>query len=175
MGDDDSEDSTNLFLQEMEHVKPLKPGNKVSHKPKRKKFNRTKTTESDDVINDNFSDAPVEDAPQRLSFAKTGLQTALLKKLRTGKMPIDAELDLHGMTVNEAREALLYFLAECDELGNRCVLIVHGKGYSSPNNKPIIKAYINRWLRDVASVLAFYSAQAKDGGTGAAYVLLKQK
>jgi len=52
--------------------------------------------------------------------------------------------------------------------------VVHGKGYSSPNNKPVIKAYVNRWLRESETVLAFHSAQKQDGGTGAVYVLLKK-
>ena len=90
-----------------------------------------------------------------------------------GKNPIENHLDLHGMTVVEARQTLLQFIAECEGSGIRNVLVVHGKGYSSPNNKPVIKAYVNHWLKLSPTVLAFCSAQPSDGGTGAVYVLLK--
>jgi len=173
-GDDDIE----IFQKEMENVKPLKPDNKVTQKPKREKMRNIQRSQAEAAryeVNDNFSDSPVEDCPERLSFSRGGLQHSVLKKLRTGKIPIESELDLHGMTVAEAHKALLYFIAECQDLGCRCALVVHGKGYSSPHNKPIIKAYVNRWLQESTAVLAFCSAQPKDGGIGAAYVLLKKE
>ena len=174
--DNNTDDDKALFQKEMAHVKPIKPSGKVPHKPKQKVAKKSKKHTSDKLayeVYDSFSDAPIEDCPEHLSYSKSGLQHSLLKKLRLGKMPIESHLDLHGMTVNEARQALLYFIAECEDLQCRCVIVVHGKGYSSPNNKPVIKAYVNRWLRESAPILAFCSAQAADGGTGAAYVLLK--
>ena len=125
-------------------------------------------------IDDNFSDLVVDECPEQLSYSRSGLQHSVLKKLRTGKIPVENHLDLHGKTVAEARQALLYFIAECEDLNIRCAVVVHGKGYSSPNNKPIIKAHVNHWLREAPSVLAFNSALPSDGGTGAVYVLLKR-
>jgi len=78
------------------------------------------------------------------------------------------------MTVDAARDYLLKFLSECEADGSRCIIIVHGKGYSSPAKKPVIKPMVNRWLRATPTVLAFFSALPKDGGTGAVYVLLKR-
>jgi DNA-nicking Smr family endonuclease len=59
------------------------------------------------------------------------------------------------------------------EDGCRCVQIVHGKGYNSPGNQPVLKNDINLWLRQHQDVLAFCSTPPKAGGTGALYVLLK--
>jgi len=95
------------------------------------------------------------------------------EKLRLGNNPIEHTLDLHGMTVDHARNALLRFLGECEAAGIRHVIIVHGKGFRS-KDKPVIKSMVNRWLRATKTVLAFHSAQPKDGGTGAVYVLLKK-
>lgn len=172
-----NKNENDLFQKEMKHVKPLKTDNRVRHKPRRFSMRNTKNQESEEdvsAVKHSLSDAPVEDCPEKLSFSRSGLQHSLLKKLRLGKLPVENHLDLHGMTVAEASQALLAFIAECEENGCRCAIIVHGKGYSSPDNKPVIKAYLNHWLKNISSVLAFCSAQIQHGGTGAVYVLLKR-
>ena len=97
----------------------------------------------------------------------------MLKKLRQGKNPIEHSLDLHGLTVVEARKELLGFFDECKASGLRHAIIIHGKGFRS-KDRPVIKPMVNRWLRATDNVLAFHSAQPKDGGNGAVYVLLKK-
>ena len=106
-------------------------------------------------------------------FARPGLQKRILKRLTRGQIARDAEVDLHGMTVAGARGALAGFLQEAHHYRYRCVLIIHGKGHSSAQRTPVIKARLDRWLRLNDTVLAFCSAQPRDGGTGAVYVLLK--
>ena len=108
-----------------------------------------------------------------MSFMAPGLQHSVLKKLRKGQFGLDAEIDLHGLNSNEARRQLLHFLHDCVEDGCRCVHIVHGKGYRSPDNHPILKNNLNLWLRQHKDVQAFCSAPQKDGGTGAVFVLLQ--
>lgn len=108
-----------------------------------------------------------------MSFLSAGLQNNVLKKLRRGFFGIDAEIDLHGLNTNEARRYLLHFLHNSVEEGYRCVHIVHGKGYRSQDNLPVIKNELNCWLRQHKDVQAFCSASAKDGGTGALFVLLR--
>ena len=108
-----------------------------------------------------------------LSFIAPGLQNNVLKKLRRGYFGLDAEIDLHGLTSNEAKRQLLHFLQSCVEKGCRCVHIVHGKGYRSTDNHPVLKNNINLWLRQHQDVQAFCSAPPKDGGTGAVFVLLQ--
>ncbi len=108
-----------------------------------------------------------------LSFMAPGLQHNVLKKLRKGQFGLDAEIDLHGLTSNEAKRQLLHFLHDCIEDGCRCVHIIHGKGYRSADNHPVLKNNLNLWLRQHQSVQAFCSAPPKDGGTGAVFVLLQ--
>lgn len=108
-----------------------------------------------------------------ISFTAPGLQKNVLKKMRRGYFGVDAELDLHGLSSNEAKYQLLRFLHSCVENGCRCVHIIHGKGYRSPDNIPVLKNNINLWLRQHQDVQAFCSARPKDGGTGAVLVLLR--
>jgi DNA-nicking Smr family endonuclease len=108
-----------------------------------------------------------------LSYIAPGLQNNVLKKLRRGYFGLDAEIDLHGLTSNAAKQQLLYFLQSCVKAGCRCVHIVHGKGYRSADNHPVLKNNLNLWLRQHKDVQAFCSAPPKDGGTGAVFVLLQ--
>ncbi|MCU7940292.1 MAG: Smr/MutS family protein [gamma proteobacterium symbiont of Bathyaustriella thionipta] len=109
-----------------------------------------------------------------LFFAQSGLQLKAQKELRQGKIIIDDHLDLHGLTINEARETLLEFINFSQKQQIRCIRLVHGKGYRSNTQKPILKNKINSWLRQHPSILAFSSAQPKDGGTGALYIIIKK-
>jgi DNA-nicking Smr family endonuclease len=168
-------DDESLFLAEMDGVTPLKSDNKVKIKKKPgKPLRQAEVEEYSFAIDDVFSDAKmVEECPDILSFSRSGLQHKVLKKLRQGNHPIEHTLDLHGLTVAEASKELLAFLGECEAAGVRHAIIIHGKGFRS-KDKPVIKPMVNRWLRSVDNVLAFHSAQPKDGGNGAVYVLLKK-
>ena len=103
-----------------------------------------------------------------------GLQQRVLRKLRRGQFAIEAELDLHGYIVPEAREALAVFLRDAQLTGKRCVRIIHGKGLGAEGRLPVLKIKVNSWLRQKDQVLAFCSTRPQDGGTGAVYVLLKK-
>ena len=108
-----------------------------------------------------------------LSFCRSGIQKSIFKKLKKGQFNIGAELDLHGHTRPEAQVALERFIEHSRESNIRCVRIIHGKGYGSSNQGPIIKPFVNKWLQQRNEILAFTSARPIDGGTGAVYVLLK--
>ncbi|MCK5648686.1 MAG: Smr/MutS family protein [Gammaproteobacteria bacterium] len=108
-----------------------------------------------------------------LFFARPGLQFKAQKQLRQGKIIIDDHLDLHGLTISEARETLLDFIRFAQKQQIRCIRLVHGKGYRASTQKPVLKNKINNWLRQHPDILAFSSAQPKDGGTGALYIILK--
>lgn len=109
----------------------------------------------------------------KVGFLAPGLQKNVLKKLRKGYYGLDADIDLHGLSSREAQQQLLRFLHYCVEDGCRCVQIIHGKGYNSPDSQPVLKNDINLWLRQHKDVLAFCSTPPKAGGTGALYVLLR--
>ena len=176
MSDDSTKnDDESVFMSEMAGVTPLKSDNKIKIRKKpQKPLQQSASEDHDFAIDDVFSSAEmVEDCPDILSFSRSGLQHNVLKKLRQGKNPIEHMLDLHGLTVDQARVELLEFLGECEAAGIRHAIIIHGKGFRS-KDKPVIKPMVNRWLRAVDNVLAFHTAQPKDGGGGAVYVLLKK-
>jgi DNA-nicking Smr family endonuclease len=111
---------------------------------------------------------------EELLFSRPGVQKRLFQDLRRGRLEIELELDLHGLTARSARETLLLFLRDCHRRNVRCFRIIHGKGYGSEGRQPILKQKLNYWLRQRDDVLAFCSATRRDGGTGAAYVLLRK-
>jgi DNA-nicking Smr family endonuclease len=108
-----------------------------------------------------------------LSFQRAGVRVQVMRRLRRGLYPVDAELDLHGLTQSAARNQLADFLAHSRDGGLRCVRIIHGKGYRSGARGPVLKVAVNLWLRRHMDVVAFVSARAIDGGAGAVYVLLR--
>jgi len=96
------------------------------------------------------------------------------RKLARGNFSVQSEIDLHGLTVAEARTVLGDFIENSVDQGHGCVRIIHGKGLGSGDRGPILKAKVDNWLRKWDAVLAFISARQVDGGTGAVYVLLRK-
>ncbi len=96
-----------------------------------------------------------------------------MRMLARGSYAIQAEIDLHGMTLAEARPRLEKFVQRCAGNDKLCIRVVHGKGLGSGERGPVLNICVNRWLRQWDSVIAFVSARQVDGGTGAVYVLLK--
>ena len=112
---------------------------------------------------------------EQLYFAKPGPQHKLLKKLKSGSLGYQSTLDLHGHTLSEAAHLLHQHLQQCRSSHSKISLIIHGKGLQSNPERPLLKNAVAGWLQQDSRVLAFCSAQGKDGGTGAVYVLLKQQ
>ncbi len=165
------------FHQAMRGIKPLKsearvPVEKSKPKPKAR-FSRAderavlaESLEDDiDTIEHGYG------AALRFQRAHVGKRT--MRKLQRGAYSVQAELDLHGMTVAEAKPRLADFINFNASQGKYCVRIVHGKGNGSGERGPVLKNAVNRWLRKWDTVLAFVSTPQVDGGTGAVYVLLQ--
>ena len=116
------------------------------------------------------------DAWYVLAFKRPGIQHGVYKKLRQGRYDIDARLDLHRLSVKQARIDVHSFIQEAMQYGLRTVLILHGKGQRKTEQEKtaVLKGYVNRWLQDLEEVQAFHSAQPVHGGTGAVYVLLRK-
>jgi len=108
---------------------------------------------------------------ETIAYKKTGVSHQIFRKLRKGHYPVGAVLDLHGLSVEQAKTAVAYFLNKCLQHGTQMVLIIHGKGLNQP--MPILKNKLNHWLREIDMVLAFCSASSSHGNRGAIYVLLK--
>ena len=119
----------------------------------------------------------VEDDGRRVEGRRVDLPIELLRKLRRGLFPIDARTDLHGLGAGEARAAVESFLRDKRVAGERCVLVVHGKGEHSPRGQSVLRGEIAAWLSQGAAsehVAAFATAASDDGGEGAVYVLLRK-
>ena len=117
------------------------------------------------------------DTDEHVEGAVSNIDPRLVRRLRRGEFVAQAHLDLHGMISEEARIAVDRFLLDAYHRGHRCVLIVHGRGHNSKDQIPVLKTRLKVWLaRGQWSrlVLAFTSARACDGGTGALYVLLRR-
>ncbi len=116
------------------------------------------------------------DAFYILEFKRDGIQNGVYRKLKRGQYQYDAKLDLHRMTIKQARKEVLEFIEESHSRGLRTVLMIHGKGkgYFVHHRRSVLKGYVNYWLRQISVVQAFHSAINQDGGTGAVYILLKK-
>ncbi len=175
--DKHDKDHKALFRQHVGKVRPVKQDRVAPHRNKRPPVAEQSQRDAEAVmkslLSDEYDPADVETG-EELLYVRPGLQHLVIRKLRRGQYAIEAELDLHGCTVPQAREALDTFLRDARALGKRCVRIIHGKGKSSEGKMPVLKGKVNNWLRQKDEVMAFCSAVPRDGGTGAAYVLLRK-
>ncbi len=164
-----------LFRNSIGQVKPIKNSNQIQPdksrpKPYPQKNQQAKNSHFNAASGHEIDRLAQEDS---VSFLAAGLQKNVIKKLRKGHFGLDASIDLHGLTSKEANQYLYRFIEDSLEKGYRSVHIIHGKGYRSDDNQPVLKNDINHWLRQHKQVQAFCSAAPRDGGTGAVMVLLK--
>lgn len=103
---------------------------------------------------------------------RIGVAANVLRDLRRGRWVVQAEIDLHGLNRDEARQQLAGFLAACLHQGKRCLRVVHGKGHGSPQKLSILRQLVRGWLAQRIEVLAYCQARPQDGGEGALIVLL---
>ncbi|WP_310387432.1 Smr/MutS family protein [Roseateles sp.] len=125
------------------------------------------------ALSDDFDVESLLETDDSLSFRRPEISQEVLRKLRRGHWSLQAQLDLHGLRTDQAREALGTFVQDCARRGLRCVRVVHGKGHGSPGREPVLKARVRRWLVQKQQVLGFVQARASDGGSGALMVLLQ--
>lgn len=166
----------NIFQEAMSDVVPLSH-DKAYHDVKKPNFRQEKQDDSNEFfVHDPLSDEleiNEVDPTEILSFCRSGIQKSVFRKLRSGSYRISDELDLHGLSLKQAKKILVYYLQEAVQFEGCCIRIIHGKGHRSSNNKPVLKTHVNHWLSEHDRVLAFHSTKPKDGGEGAVYVLLK--
>lgn len=171
-------DGTMLFRCAVADAIPLPPSDRAElARPRPKPIARQRQADERQVLVDALADPWDWEAAistgEELFFARPGVPTATLRKLRRGGWVIQGELDLHGHTGDEARIALANFLKRCMLEDRRCVRIIHGKGHGSKNRLPVLKNKVRHWLMQREDVLAFCQARTVDGGAGAVIVMLK--
>ena len=113
------------------------------------------------------------DTGDEAAYLRVGLPRRVLTDLRRGRWVVQGELDLHGLTRDEARSSLAHFIALSLQQGRRCLRVIHGKGHGSPGRLPVLKHLSRGWLAQREDILAFCQARPHDGGEGALLVLLQ--
>lgn len=178
-----SESDKELFRRFVKDVTPLKNNSKRSSTVKplaspavlmRKRANANGLSNvSLSTLSDAFVSAGLY-ADDSYHLAN-GQSPKVIRDLKRNKWPVMATLDLHGYTMDQARELLYEFIYNSLQEGIRCVQIIHGKGYGSKNNKPVLKTSIRRWLGQISVVLAYVQCHENHGGSGAVKVLLSKQ
>lgn len=173
-----TDDDVDLFRKLMGDARPLTQDERVPEQRRKPKPIARFTRADEARALEESLDADIEemelDNAESLRYRRPSVGKSTMRKLARGRFAVQAEIDLHGMTVAEARPRLKDFVEYSLLQGHRCVRIVHGKGKGSGERGPVLKMAVNRWLRRWNSVLAFVSARQADGGTGAIYVLLER-
>lgn len=170
---DDEEDDADLFRRAVEDARRLKSERVWRDAGRPAPSARFARADRVRVLEESLSGESVEPGDDT-SFHRPQVSRRVLLRLRRGLYSAAAEIDLHGLTAAEAQDALAAFLQESAARGQACVRVIHGKGRRSGPNGPVLKRSVDTWLRRRDEVLAFTSARAVDGGTGALYVLLRQ-
>lgn len=176
MGTDD--DDLEAFRAEMEGVKPGRPVNRAElEKPKPKPVPAKQAEDDRHVMQELLTDQggwdDFNETGNAENFLRQGLPRDVLRKLKRGEWTVQDELDLHGVTSDQARELMAGFLIHARRHGIRCVKIIHGKGLRSQPGAPILRGKVRKSLTYRDDVLAFCDAKPADGGSGAVVVLLK--
>ena len=166
-----------IFLQAVKGARPLNVDEIFTEKPKPKpiarQFIRDEKQALRDSLSDSFYPAHELESGEELLYLRLGQSPDVLSKLRRGFWVVQAQIDLHGLISDEAREYVGEFLGHCKKKNIRCVRIVHGKGLGSRNREPVLKHKLRNWLMQKDEVIAYAQAKPEDGGSGAVIVLLK--
>jgi len=182
-----SEEEKSLFASAMQDVEPIKGDKKVKQHNEKQQSRRYQQTMQQLRSKQRQHQAQLDEhttlsqyekvasvsAFDSLLYHRKGIRLQDLSRLKKGEYPLEAELDLHGLTESDADETLQNFINRCYQHNKRCVLIIHGKGYNSEASAPVLKNLVNMRLRQMKKVLAYCSSLPKDGGTGSVYALLK--
>ncbi|GGY53402.1 hypothetical protein GCM10011297_27790 [Bacterioplanes sanyensis] len=178
-----AESDDDLFLQEMQGVKrlPQRPKVQLRRGPDLAKANaaaRQQAAVSENQGHDpnhlRLSEVERVGPHDIIGYKRPGIQDGVFRKLRLGKYEIEARLDLHRRTIDQARREVYRFINDCLEHDLRSVLMMPGKGDRNMEDPALLKSYLVHWLQDLDDVQAFHTAQLHHGGSGAFYVLLRK-
>lgn len=172
------DDDVSAFLQEVKDVAPIRAKQRVVAPAKQPPPVPVQSTLDEqaalaDSLSDRIADEIRFESGEELAWRRDGIPVDTLRRLRRGEWALQDHLDLHGLTVEEARPLLAAFLNGSVKRGLRCVRIVHGKGLRSASGEPVLKRKVAGWLAQRDEVLAYVQARQDEGGGGAVMVLLK--
>ncbi|MBC7957599.1 MAG: Smr/MutS family protein [Cytophagales bacterium] len=167
-----------LFSATVGRVQPV-PDKQRAHtapqppEPEPKQRQRDERAALRETISDEFNVESLLETDEALFYRRPDIGLDVVRKLRRGGWTIQAQVDLHGLRRDEARERLADFVRESVAQQLRCVRVVHGKGLGSPGREPVLKGRVHSWLVQKQEVLAFVQARPAEGGNGALVVLLR--
>ncbi len=169
------------FLEEMKDVRRIRKPNRAEittpreltpgHLERQRAAVETPFRDANPLTSDIVDPLTAHDI---LCWQRPGIQHGVFRRLKLGQYPIEARLDLHRLTVEQARMDVFRFISDCVRYGLRSVIILHGKGERNPDGVAQLKSYLAKWLPELSDVLAFHSAQKHHGGTGAVYVMVRK-
>lgn len=179
-----SAEEARLFARATQMVEPLKstPA-RVMHSPadkqtdderlkqKRHRATGTKAPESQNQVSDDYT--PISDTKEDIAWHAAGIGSDTLRKLRQAWWPIGSQIDLHGQTRDEARQALINFIEISQQHGTRCVRIIHGQGFGSATGEGVLRSFVAQWLTQMDAISAFATAPNAHGGRGALLALIR--
>jgi DNA-nicking Smr family endonuclease len=165
-------------VEQMGGVAPLAPHGRhpakhVEPAPHARQRERDDESALIESVSDEIDVDSLLDTDDQLSYRRDGIGADVVRRLRRGEWKIQAEVDLHGHRVDEARESLSLFLKDSIKRGLRCVRVVHGKGLGSKDRRPVLRDKVRGWLRQREEVIAFCQARGPEGGGGAVIALLR--
>ena len=171
-------DDEKLFRQAMRDVTPLRTTERVTHRTRHQPGNiqqkRKNASTSASSPGAPLSDFQYDPSTSSNSFHRTnGVSSDALRRLRKQAHSVRATLDLHGMTVEQARNELAAFIHHCCEHQYKRVRIIHGQGFGSSSGASILRLQTRHWLSQMPQVLGYVSPDAANGGEGAVLVLLR--
>lgn len=167
-----------LFREAIGDVRPLEPAPPPPERPRPAPEPRMQARDEAEALAQSRTLSWMEatiDAAEALAYRRDEVPEKVLKALRRGEYSIGGELDLHQLRAHEAERWLREFLAQSRAEGLACVRIIHGKGLRAAEGGSVLKALVDRMLRQRADVLAFASAPEAMGGTGAVLALLARR
>lgn len=184
-----SSDDNNIFREFIDKIKDFKVLDDDKHnpfdnknidiidsqdKPKEHAEQSSDTHYSHEIKLSEHLWRPLVSAEDYLFYFQSGVQNRTIRKLRAGKMRIEATLDLHQLNKEQAKTEFANFIEAGYNQEYRCICVIHGKGYRSDASKPILKNLVNHWLQEINTVIGYCSCPQNMGGTGAVLILLKR-
>lgn len=182
-----SKEDIQFFHQSLRGVTPLRDSNRIDHKAvplKNPEFYKAKRAQAE---GENITPSPKRTKPHGTrkvdpkqhqqqdhnTYLAEGVGKDVISKLKQMVWPVEATLDLHGTTLDEASERFDRFVTTCFEHKVKCFMIIHGKGHGSKNGEAILKKNVLSWLSLLEGVMAFMPAPENLGGQGAVMVVCK--
>lgn len=172
-----------LFVKAMSEVEPLK-SNRHCRPPLKKSRHPSSQTDDEQYVRDALQQLVqsgtgycVADTSEYMEAASPGIGQEILRRLHQGRYAMQAHIDLHGLRSKDAEEVLQDFIRRAILKGLRAVMVIHGRGLSSPK-APVLKKLVYTWLTRGPFrkwIIALASARSCDGGAGATYILLRQR